>query len=610
MKLKLPSLKHRRPLVYISLGIYSFLSAFIIFESCLPDGLSGIQSRLFATVSAWFVNNVKGDQVNKTVNPVTISNFSDTSYLGRENDISNIGIGTTSLATIQVIYPEKISNKEVYDTTYSINYEDNYDTQYTTSISSSLNKNYFNLYLRVTGKSVSDNVHTIGINFAGHVHYDYSFKIVDLPAPQEFLAKVDKTDIKMGESLPINTQLKDEEKNQVDYYLKRYFDLKKIERSSSDENVAIIDEFGVIHGRNAGNSIIKYGNYTFDITVKNESIIAPVNNEISLSIDEESNSYPYLLDYDYVFSYNSEESKYTINGSNDYSTLVYADFINQDLEDQSISWDVSDNQKVRLAPYKYDESGYPIYHDDNGRNCIRVCGYREKGDVTLTAISNNNPNIKKDITLTVDEALPTSMEVNLNASIEMNVNDQKTVTANFEPKNVNNKKIHLESDSDILEITNNDSQSVTIKAIKKGTAQITVTSLANESLKYQFDVKSVAKKAINNDNYDDFHLFMRKAAGHFSLFLITGVFGSIFFYSYLTDDKKIRLSILFSMSLGLLTAGLSEFIQLFVPGRSGIFTDIMIDFTGYVIGTMLVIGVIYLVKYIKTKKTHKNEEIE
>ena len=38
-----------------------------------------------------------------------------------------------------------------------------------------------------------------------------------------------------------------------------------------------------------------------------------------------------------------------------------------------------------------------------------------------------------------------------------------------------------------------------------------------------------------------------------------------------------------------------------VPGRSGTFTDVGIDSLGYIIGTALTIGIIFLIRFIKTK---------
>ena len=110
-----------------------------------------------------------------------------------------------------------------------------------------------------------------------------------------------------------------------------------------------------------------------------------------------------------------------------------------------------------------------------------------------------------------------------------------------------------------------------------------------------------AKQAINDDNYSDFHSFIRKSAGHFALFGITAVFGLIFFYTYFEDKKKIWMGLVISISIGLFIAALSELIQYNIPTRGGSFKDVGIDFVGYIIGTIITLGVILIITAIKKR---------
>ena len=88
------------------------------------------------------------------------------------------------------------------------------------------------------------------------------------------------------------------------------------------------------------------------------------------------------------------------------------------------------------------------------------------------------------------------------------------------------------NNNDLVKISNNDSASVTITAKAMGNVHITASSLANPSLVQEFDIELTANQVINDNNYSDFHSFIRKASGHFLLFLATAVFGMIFFYTY------------------------------------------------------------------------------
>ena len=47
---------------------------------------------------------------------------------------------------------------------------------------------------------------------------------------------------------------------------------------------------------------------------------------------------------------------------------------------------------------------------------------------------------------------------------------------------------------------------------------------------------------------------------------------------------------------------LTETIQLNVPGRSGEFTDVMIDFSGYLLGAAIIVLIIFLIIRHQNKK--------
>lgn len=598
--MRIPSLKQRKPIVYISLGIYLFLISFIIFESCLPGGLSSIQSDFFAKISAWFINNTTKPIVPQSINPIEILDISDSTYLGQdEQGVSNIVIGTTSLVSVPVRYPNKDNSYDEYNYQYSLDYKSGNKDDYDVVLSSRAGQN--NTYIvdmRIVAGNISDDLYQIDINFADTLTYSYKFHIIDMAAPSQYESKIDKTTLKIGETIRVNTKLLGN--NRDDAYLRRYFDESKISRSSLDESIASIDNYGVIHALGAGTTTVKYGKYDFEIVVTSEHIMKPITNTLSLSKSSNSKEQPSLLDYDYVF-----DGK---DNPNDYSTLIYASYLDTSLEDQSVSWSISDNQKAKLSPYKYDENGYPIYVDDDNKPCVRVTGYRKQGDVTIYCYSNNDNSINSEMTLNVNEAIPTDMNINIDSNLSLKVNEQKVINASFSPKNVNNKKIHIDVDKpEYISISNNDTSSVTISGLKVGLVKITITSIANPSIKKEYDLSFTAKDAINEDNYDDFHGFIRKASGHFLLFLITAVFGTLFFVTYINNDKYIWLSGCLSLGIGVITAGLSEFIQYFIPTRKGSFSDVGIDSLGYLIGILLTIGVILIIKLINQRKQKKQD---
>ncbi|MBQ0084268.1 MAG: VanZ family protein [Clostridiales bacterium] len=98
--------------------------------------------------------------------------------------------------------------------------------------------------------------------------------------------------------------------------------------------------------------------------------------------------------------------------------------------------------------------------------------------------------------------------------------------------------------------------------------------------------------------------FVRKFA-HFSLFgslafFLCGFFSTVF-------DKYLK-NLLFSLASSLLYAGTDEFHQVFVPGRSGEIRDILIDFSGAVIGTAIMLLIVYLFRRPKYEIRRKHKQ--
>ena len=593
--------KKKRPLFYVSLSIYALLSTFIIVESFLDSGISGLQSNFFAKISSWFINETTEPVVKETIKPKSIVLDSDSSYLGKdEQGISNIALGTTTLATLKVDYDRK-DVKDKLDTTYtytkSVGHEDDYNI-----IMFTRNKdNSFYIDMRIVAFDNEDTNYQIDFKIAETLDFSYKFHIVDLPAPKEgeYVCKLDKLNLKIGETATIDIKLTSP--NKTDDYLRRYYDVTKLDHSASNESVVSIDEYGVIHALSEGHSAVAYGSYIFDVDVSNETIVKPSSNTLSITKSDKAKNGLSLLDYDYT--YNNEDNP------NNYSVLLYPSFSNTTLEDQSVTW-VSENPLIaKIGPYKYDENGYPVYKDEDNKYCVRVNGYRLTGDVKVYCYSNADNSINGYINLYSGEAIAEGFDIKLSKTGEISVNEQITVSATCYPKNTYDTRIKVQCDKpDLVTIINNDTTSVTIRADKIGSAHFKVICLSNQNLTpKEFDLKFTAQKAINEDNYASFHSFMRKFAGHFFLFLVTAIFGMMLFFLFVEDIKKIWLSLSFTLASGFFLAGISEIIQHFIPTRYGAWMDVGIDFLGYFIGTAITIGVILLILFIRKKIKQKKE---
>ena len=97
---------------------------------------------------------------------------------------------------------------------------------------------------------------------------------------------------------------------------------------------------------------------------------------------------------------------------------------------------------------------------------------------------------------------------------------------------------------------------------------------------------------------DVFHKAIRKVA-HATEFMALGIsLGGIFYNIYLKNrEKYISMPVLLGMSAGLC----DEFIQSFQKKRSAEVGDVLIDFSGVIIGFLIVILVVFLINIIKNK---------
>ncbi len=92
---------------------------------------------------------------------------------------------------------------------------------------------------------------------------------------------------------------------------------------------------------------------------------------------------------------------------------------------------------------------------------------------------------------------------------------------------------------------------------------------------------------------------VRKLA-HFAEYAGAGILGWLAFSQWIQGRGQRMIDTCFS---GLLIAFCDETIQLFVSGRSGQVSDMWIDVSGYLLGTVCMFGVLQLIKKVENKKS-------
>ena len=147
------------------------------------------------------------------------------------------------------------------------------------------------------------------------------------------------------------------------------------------------------------------------------------------------------------------------NGS---STVLTANVSPDGATNKNIIWESSDNSVASVIDGTVEAKG--------------------KGTATITAKSDENPEIKDTCTVTVTQPV-TSIFIMKGSSVwhelTMNVDDEETLTAEVNPSNADNQTVIWTSDDESVATVNNG----TVKATGKGTTTITAKSAENEEVK-------------------------------------------------------------------------------------------------------------------------------
>jgi len=619
MKENSPTLKNRKPSVYIFFALYCLFGALILGESAVPSNASGTQSDAFSSILASIVNLFNPPSVGKVIEPRALELKSDSTFLEPENSLPRIALGTTTLVTYKLSYPDKEDAKDSFDQNFVVSAASGIEgTDF--SIARSINNNTNEIYLRINAMKIAADPYEITIKAGSSITASYRFKVCDLLAPSVYQAANAPTGVKplaLGVGYPLSIVLEDPRsevsasEKKSDHDLRRYFDPARLSYASSDPNLSV-DSNGVVRvlGALSGNEAnVTIGGdmskrYAFSL---DGTIAATKPTSLSLT----SRGTTYLTDYDFFLkfknAYTGKEENYL-----DYSAVVKASFDGTTPTDKGVSFVSLDPLAAKIIPYFYDEkTGAMSYFDETGEPACRVQGYRKSGDVKIKAIANADAALTAEITLPIVGAPAKAMLPSVVDDRALNTNNQLFLSATFSPTNTADRSITVtSSNTEVVSVSNSGTTTVALTALARGTSLITITSVSNSSLTSSFQLNVTDPGLINDSNFNSFASFMRKAAGHFTLFFLTAIIGLIFFNLFYADPKRDWLGLTIGTGIGFLLASFSEMIQYlgnvwFNFGRSGNWADIGTDTAGYAIGALFCWGVILLIRLIKKKKSAK-----
>lgn len=520
------------------------LNGLIVFESCLPGGVS-------VTRSNW-LSNIFADIINVFIpGRVEVVPLESISLVGDQNII----IGTTNRFSVEYV-PSNATSKGI---TFIAGNERINPVQEGSSCF-------------VEGMELGSTSLTAVFLEDNSISKTVDITVNERPAPTEFELTVTNSQILNGFSERVIFSIGDYTDNRA----VRYFDTSLVPLESSDPDIATIED-GVIHAKSVGSVTIFASDYPSRL--------------VDIEVIENPNPLVYPDESSWEITGNNVAHIYDMDHAETNFNQLSIDWGDAIPSDQSVTWKVEDELLAKI--------------DADGK----LRGYKKTGFTNVIAISNMDTEQQKIFPISVEEVLPTAMDVNIRLDgspldEEVSVGDTIYISAIFSPDNTTNLYIDVISSDAAVLAAQIEGRTGKITAKKEGTATITVSSTANPELSETLVFEVMPKKAIDGENYVDFASFIRKSIGHFLLFGVSAIFTTWAFYLILNKViKKKWFIVLVSGLFGIAVASVTEMIQLFIPLRSGTWIDVGINILGYAVFLALTI----LFGFLILKRRQKNE---
>lgn len=263
-----------------------------------------------------------------------------------------------------------------------------------------------------------------------------------------------------------------------------------------------------------------------------------------------------------------------------------------------------------------------ITHYDLSFNCsdVSVCDIEANGDLILykvgqfqLTVTENCSNFSKTIDVYIHNYIKLDNEqwYTISGSTIKYLEEEKVYT--IENGNSITLKFNFDSSStyQIVEYSSNNEkvakvgQDGVITPLRMGKCQITAVCYDGDLDPIELVIDLEIKPQDLIKDLSAFFYKVRKGIGHFGAFFVLGIF-STFTWLLFFGHKKMFFSVPVNIILGFGVALLTEIIQLYVPGRYGAMSDVMLDFSGFIISAMIItIGFIIheIVTFIKNRKS-------
>lgn len=240
----------------------------------------------------------------------------------------------------------------------------------------------------------------------------------------------------------------------------------------------------------------------------------------------------------------------------------------------------------------------------NGKGGMYFSSVGDK-EITVTLPCGYTKTVKTKIRNTVSKPILSDQEAEKTHVINVYKAHYETVNFYFDG-NVTYDTVTYEFDQEMMRLSSTP-RSFTIKPLGFGTTTLRLT--VDDGYTKFTEEYTVNIKRDPNLRYlisQDIDGFVAKVLGHMALFAFLSLWSlNMFRYFYL--DKKLLRFLLYSLT-SLPLAVITEFIQIFIDGRSASALDVLIDMTGFYLGTLAILLFALIVRKLKDRSRDENTE--
>ena len=614
MKINLPSFKHREKRMYVFLALHLLFLSIIIANASLPGSVTYWMNEVAAT----FVNNVVN--LFKGVKPIypkniSIDNYSHTFlsyYYDSEPNRFHILEGESFYIHVKLEFPES-SQENLKHKDLSVRSSDGRGVNFSADYNGSLNR------LVIYGMKASKN-NQIKLVSPNNKSVAINFDVVNKITPDKENIYLSNTDVKIGSSFYISSLYLEcfqdkilEDDYQINkledvvsggrYYSNstrdatywpslsegttlKYLNLNNHQYISDDPNIRIDESLGIVsvsEGVRVGDHVIT-SNFNGEIhfTVFDEHVSPISISELSIkSIDayvnpgqSESGYIGQTIQLDNVDILNDHALTFSSSSS---------DICKIDLKKHLFDGTFVNKGELFLRGNKTGECDVRVQLYDN--ESIKL-DYHVKCD-TLENILNykivpfiDDEPYKEDV-LNVVQKYKFLIKMFDNATETYLNPDRIAFSKSLDRYLIEGEYITFKVDGEPY---------VQFEYAYKGVERISGRAI--------FKTYDKNKSAYSNVN----HQTVRKIVGHGMFHFLCSLFLILFLLVYFKDHKLKWYSFAMVAISSFLLAGLTEAIQLIVPGRYPNFSDVLFDYL-FSLGALLIVGIIYLIKHLcKTKQ--------